>query len=135
MTPEVSIIIPAFNSAEYISETLQSIIAQSFVNWEALVIDDCSSDNTADVVKRYEKIDSRISYYRLDSNSGRPAIPRNYGIKRAKGRYIAFLDSDDLWFPSRLERQMEYFSRHPDVTLVFSDSINIVHKGDCIHRN
>lgn len=105
MSGTVSIIMPAFNSARYIAKTIQSVLDQTYKGWELLVIDDCSSDGTAEVVAGFG--DSRIRLLRNEVNSG-AAISRNYGLREAKGRWIAFLDSDDLWLPTKLEEQLEF---------------------------
>jgi len=104
MEPLVSIVMPTYNCAKYIEESVVSVIKQTYTNWELIIIDDCSTDNTEDIVKRYCEKDNRIKYFRLDVNSG-AAIARNEGIKCAKGRYIAFLDSDDLWMEKSLRNK------------------------------
>lgn len=103
----VSVIIPTYNCADYIGETLDSILAQTLTDWEVVVMDDCSTDATEDVVKSYAEYCPRIHYYRLGEHMG-PAAARNEGIKRASGRYIAFLDSDDIWKPEKLEKQIRF---------------------------
>jgi len=107
----VSIIIPTYNCGEFIEETLNSVINQSYKNWEAIVIDDCSIDNTKTLVTKYTLQDSRIKYYRLKENRG-AAFARNTGIKMAEGGFIAFLDSDDLWNERKLELQIEYMIKN-----------------------
>lgn len=103
----VSIIMPCYNSSKYISQTIESVIAQSYTNWELLITDDCSTDNSRNIVEEFSKSDHRIRLLRLEKNSGAgPA--RNNSIKEAKGRYIAFLDSDDLWKPEKLTKQLEF---------------------------
>lgn len=101
----VSIITPTYNCGRFIAETIESVLAQTYKNWEILIVDDCSTDDTRDVVARYN--DSRIKYHCLDKNSG-AAVARNTALKMAKGRWIAFLDSDDLWKPEKLERQLAF---------------------------
>lgn len=103
--PLVSIITPVYNSEKYIGETIESVLNQTYQNWEMLIVDDCSSDNTAEVMKRYS--DPRIKYFRLKENSG-AAMARNYALEKAEGRYIAFLDADDLWKPNKLEKQIAF---------------------------
>ena len=103
----VSIIIPAYNCENYIGITLDSVINQSYSNWEAIVIDDCSTDDTFKVVNRYENKDNRIKYHRLGINSG-AAVARNKAIELARGKYIAFLDSDDTWEPKKLRNQIDF---------------------------
>lgn len=107
MRPLVSIITPAYNSSEFISETISSIIQQTFTDWELLITDDCSTDNTVQVVRTLAEKDSRIKLSRLEQNSG-AAVARNEALERASGRYIAFCDSDDLWAPDKLERQLAF---------------------------
>lgn len=102
----VSIIMPSYNSSKYIAESIDSIIAQSYTNWELLITDDCSTDNTCEIVKRYATRDNRIRLFTLEKNSG-SGVARNKSIKEAKGRYIAFCDSDDRWLPDKLELQVE----------------------------
>lgn len=103
----VSIVTPTYNCGRFIAETIDSVLGQTYQNWEMLIVDDCSTDNTAEVVEGYVKNDSRIKYYRLDKNSG-AAIARNKALSLAKGGWIAFLDSDDLWLPAKLERQLKF---------------------------
>lgn len=103
----VSIVTPTYNCAAFIAETIRSVQSQTYDNWEILIVDDCSSDNTKEIVKQYQKDDSRIKYYCLPSNSG-AAEARNEALRRAKGRWIAFLDSDDLWTCDKLEKQIEF---------------------------
>jgi len=101
----VSIITPCFNCAEFIVETIESIKAQTYQNWELLITDDCSTDNSVDIIKRYADADCRIKLFRLDCNSG-AGVARNYSIQNASGRFIAFCDSDDRWLPEKLEKQV-----------------------------
>lgn len=107
----VSIITPTYNCGKYISETIESVINQSYKNWEMIIIDDCSTDNTKDVVEKYKKNYSNIIYKVLDNNSG-AAIARNTALKMAKGKYIAFLDSDDLWDSGKLEKQINFMKKN-----------------------
>jgi len=107
----VSIIMPAYNCGDFIGIALDSVVAQTYQNWELIVVDDCSTDNTAEIVKEYMRRDSRIKYLRLDKNSG-AAVARNTAIDIAKGKYIAFLDSDDVWFPNKLSKQIEFMKKN-----------------------
>jgi teichuronic acid biosynthesis glycosyltransferase TuaG len=107
----VSVILPAYNARTTISEAIDSVRAQTFSEWELLVVDDGSSDGTADIVEHYVAMDHRIRLFRQASPSGSPAVPRNVGIKSARGRYLAFLDSDDLWFPEKLEKQIRFMEK------------------------
>ena len=118
--PRVSIVIPTFNMQDHLGETLASIRAQTFGSYEVIVVDDCSTDGTADVAQQFATEDSRFRYVRLDRNSNRPAVPRNRGIEEARGEYVAFLDHDDTWLPWKLERQVAILDARPDVALVHS---------------
>lgn len=105
----VSIIMPTYNCAKFIKETIESVISQTYENWELVIIDDCSNDNTEEVVASFN--DKRIKYYRLEKNSG-AAIARTTAMKMAKGNYMAFLDSDDLWKKDKLEKQLEFMKNN-----------------------
>lgn len=107
----VSVIIPLYNSEKYIETTIESVINQTYKNWELLIIDDNSKDNGVVIVKEYIKKDSRIKLLVNSQNMG-AAKTRNYGIKEAKGEYIAFLDSDDLWNCDKLEKQINFMEKN-----------------------
>lgn len=104
---QVSIITPTYNCGKFIAETIESVKIQTYQDWEMIIVDDCSSDNTKEIVEQYQKNDSRIHYHCLEKNSG-AAVARNTALKLAKGKWIAFLDSDDLWKPEKLERQIRF---------------------------
>lgn len=116
----VSVIIPCYNSERYIVQSIESVIMQTFQQWEMIIVDDCSTDNSADIIKKYEAKDFRIRYLKTNEPSGSPSIPRNIGIREARGRYIAFLDSDDIWLPKKLEEQLKFIDQ-PNVAMVFSN--------------
>ena len=103
----VSIITPSYNSAVFIGETIESILAQTYTNWELLITDDCSTDNTNDIISQYIQKDNRIKFFKLEKNSG-AGVARNNSIKEAKGRFLAFCDSDDCWYPEKLEKQLAF---------------------------
>ena len=105
----VSIITPCYNNAKYIGKAIESVISQTYQNWEMLITDDCSSDGSVEVIMNFINQDSRIKLFRLEKNSG-AAVARNKSITEAKGRYIAFLDGDDIWMPNKLEIQLEFMS-------------------------
>ncbi|MGT2910902.1 glycosyltransferase family 2 protein [Streptococcus cameli] len=107
----VSIIMPAFNAEKYIYETISTLQGQTYQNWELIVVDDCSTDNTRKMIKKCAINDSRIKYHFLATNSG-AAIARNTAIKKAKGGFIAFLDSDDLWKIDKLEKQIRFMQEN-----------------------
>lgn len=106
----VSIITPSYKSERFISETLESVLAQTYQNWEMIIVDDCSPDNANEIIGKYTKKDSRIKLIKLEKNGG-PANTRNEGIKQAEGKYIAFLDSDDIWLPTKLEKQISFMEK------------------------
>lgn len=101
----VSIIMPSYNTAPYIKQTIQSVLDQTYTNWELIIVDDCSTDNTDEVLENIK--DSRIRYFKNDKNSG-AAVSRNKALREAKGQWIAYLDSDDLWMPEKLEKQIHF---------------------------
>ncbi len=103
---EVSVIIPTYNRAELLKRSIQSVLNQTYQNFELIIVDDCSDDNTREIVKSFK--DPKIRYYKHSKNKG-PAAARNKGIKHAKGKYIAFQDSDDEWLPEKLEIQIDCF--------------------------
>jgi glycosyltransferase involved in cell wall biosynthesis len=107
----VSIITPTFNSERFIAETILSVQAQTYKDWEMIIVDDCSTDRTAEIVASFQEKDSRIKYLYNSTNKG-SAFSRNIAIQKAKGKWIAFLDSDDLWHPEKLEKQIEFMTRN-----------------------
>lgn len=122
----VSIIMPSYNTANFISESIESVQAQTYTNWELIIIDDCSTDNTDDVVNPYLS-DSRIIYIKNDRNSG-AAISRNRALREANGKWIAFLDSDDLWMSEKLEKQIAYMKEN-DYHFSYTNYIEIDTEG------
>ena len=118
--PVVSVIVPTHNRVGMIGETLQSILNQTFENFELIVVDNGSTDGTEEFVARFE--DPRIRYH-WQEDSGLPANSRNVGIGMARGRFVAFLDSDDLWLPEKLELQVRCFEEHPEAGLVYGDAV------------
>lgn len=115
----VSIVTPSFNCSRFIRETIEAIQAQTYNNWELLVTDDCSTDNSREIISEYALADSRIRLLCLDKNSG-AGVARNNSIKAAKGRWIAFCDSDDRWLPRKLELQLEFMEQN-GVALSYTD--------------
>ncbi len=105
--PKVSIITPSFNSSNFIEQSITSVISQTFKDWELLVVDDCSNDNSIKKIEKFTEIDNRIKLISLDENVG-AAEARNIAIRKAKGRFIAFLDSDDVWKNDKLEKQLDF---------------------------
>jgi teichuronic acid biosynthesis glycosyltransferase TuaG len=103
----VSIITPAYRAASVIGETVRSVLAQTHTNWELLIAEDCSPDDTREVVRQWAETDPRIRLIALEKNGG-PAAARNAALEQAKGRWLAFLDSDDVWLPAKLERTLAF---------------------------
>ena len=120
----VSIITPTFNSEKFIAETIQSVKSQTYENWEMIIVDDCSSDETFSIISNFSKNDNRIKIHQLKNNSG-AGVARNEGVNLASGRFISFLDSDDLWKPSKLKKQVEFLiSNNLPLTFSFYERIN-----------
>lgn len=107
----VSIITPMYNAKRFVALTIESVLAQTYTNWEMIIVDDCSTDDSAAIVKEYSNKDSRVKYFKLEKNSG-IAKARNFALEMAKGRYVAFLDSDDIWKPQKLEKQLEFMNEN-----------------------
>lgn len=107
----VSIITPMYNSQKFIGITIESAINQTYKDWEMIIVDDCSTDNSLDIVKTYAQNDERIKYIRNDSNKG-VSSARNTALKMAKGKYISFLDSDDIWSEDKLQKQVEFMQKN-----------------------
>jgi glycosyltransferase involved in cell wall biosynthesis len=122
----ISIIIPAYNAAQYIAETILSVQQQSYSNWELIIIDDGSTDNTAAIVKEIAEKDKQISYY-FQKNAG-VSTARNAGIEKAKGAFFAFLDADDLWLPHNLEIKIQALEKE-NKDWLYSNCINLYKDG------
>lgn len=108
----ISIVTPVYNAAAFIRETMEMVREQDYTDWELILVDDCSKDNSLEVIENYlkEKPDERIRLIKKEKNEG-AALTRNFGIREAKGRYIAFLDADDIWMKKKLQTQMEFMER------------------------
>lgn len=115
----VSIVMPAYKAASVIGESIASVLAQTHQSWELLIAEDCGPDNTRDVVRQWQKQDGRIRLIELPENGG-PSAARNAALRHAQGRWLAFLDSDDLWLPSKLERQLAFHQARPGTKLSFT---------------
>jgi teichuronic acid biosynthesis glycosyltransferase TuaG len=120
----VSIITPSFNSEKFIAETIKSVQNQTFQNWEMIIVDDCSTDQTVSIIEQFVTNDDRIHLFQLDKNSG-AGIARDLALSKAKGDYIAFLDADDLWKPLKLEKQLQFLKENQTpFTFSFYDCID-----------
>ena len=123
----VSIITPAYRCSGVVGETIRSVLDQTHANWEMLIAEDCSPDDTREVVRRWAETDPRIQLIALERNGG-PAAARNAALERARGRWLAFLDSDDLWLPNKLERCLAHARLH-DAAFVFTGFRRIAADG------
>lgn len=117
--PQVSVIMPCHNGEKYISDAIQSVVSQTFSDWELLVVDDNSSDGSVNTIEDFCAKDARIKLLHTQKSTGLPSNARNVGIENASGRFIAFLDCDDIWLPTKLARQLPLFETK-NVAVVFS---------------
>lgn len=131
--PKVSVIMPCHNGAKYIAGAIHSVQNQTFSDWELLVIDDCSTDDSLEIIRRFTEEDRRIRFLQTEQSTGFPSDVRNAGIQAAIGRYIAFLDCDDKWLPTKLENQLPLFEDE-NVAVVFSWYKKMDENGS-IHQN
>lgn len=129
MNELVSIIMPNYNCGKYVAETIESVLAQTYENWELIFVDDCSTDNSMDIVKSFQ--DDRIRIFQNEKNSG-AAITRNRALQEAKGRWIAFLDSDDLWTPDKLQKQV-VFMKDNGYVFSYTEYVKIDEKSKPLH--
>lgn len=125
--PLVSVVTPAYNAERFISETIESVLAQTYSNWEMIIVDDASTDRTIEIVQSYVNKDHRIKLHQLEKNSG-SGVARNRAMDLAKGRFIAFLDSDDLWMPEKLERQIKFMLEN-DIAFSFTKYVRMEEDG------
>jgi len=131
-TALVSIITPTYNSEKFIAQTIRSVQQQSYRHWEMILVDDCSSDSTESIIMAFIAKDQRIKYYKLQKNAG-AGVARQQAISLAAGRYIAFLDSDDLWKPEKLQKQLDFLTaKNLPFTFSFYDCID--EAGNPLHK-
>ncbi len=131
MEGKVSIIMPSYNTGQFIEETIESILSQSYSNWELIIVDDCSTDDTDLVINKFLD-DERIIYLKNDHNSG-AAVSRNRALSMAKGKWIAFLDSDDLWLPEKLEKQIAFMENN-DCLFSYTNYIEIDESSKSLNK-
>jgi len=124
---------PCYNAEKYVAESIDSVISQTYDNWELLIVDDCSNDNSAKIINSYCAKDKRITYYKTEYPSGGATVPRNLAIQNARGQFIAFLDSDDVWLPTKLEQQLKLFSDEK-TAIVYSNYEKVNEKGKRSNR-
>ena len=123
----VSIITPVYNSEKHLADCINSVLIQDYTEWEHILVDDCSSDNSFEIIEEFAKRDNRIVILKLTTNCG-PGVARNTAIEMAKGRYIAFLDCDDIWFPQKLEKQVDYMQKN-DYPFTFTSYLHMDESG------
>lgn len=134
LNPLVSVIMPSYNCAIYLKDSISSVLNQVYTNWELIIADNCSTDNSREIINRYCASDSRIKFIGCEYNSGSPARPRNIGINNAKGKYVCFLDADDLWMEDKLQKQIEYLEAHNDVFMLYG-RYKILKNGTILKNN
>ncbi len=123
--PKISIIIPCYNYAHFLPESIASLKEQSYANWECLIVDNASTDNSKQVIESFAVLDNRIKYYYQPIKG--PSAARNLGIKEAKGEFVQFLDADDLLQVNKLKNGISIFNNHPDAAIVYSDMRYFAH--------
>ena len=128
--PLISVIVPVYNGANSLHRSLRSVLMQTLSDFELIVVDDCSTDESADVLRRYQALDDRVRVFSTTKNSG-PGVARNVGLRNARGQYIAFLDSDDFWMKNKLERQVQSFD-NDDVILSYTATVLLNPAGDIL---
>ena len=121
--PLISIVTPMYNAEKLIGETIESVLNQTYQNWEWIVVDNCSTDKSRDLITAIN--DSRIKVISLEKNSGGPAHPRNVGIENAKGEYVALLDADDIWHNEKLEALSKYYGEYE---IIYHNEIHFYNK-------
>ena len=126
--PSVSVVSPAYQAARFIGAAIESVMSQSYEDWEYIIVDDCSSDGTPEIIDRYVRTDPRITLIRNERNLG-PSNARNTAILATKGRYLAFLDSDDLWEKEKLTEQVRFMNK-PGLALTYTAYTRINERGD-----
>lgn len=124
---KVSVVTPNYNGSSFLHSTIDSVIAQTFQDWEMIIVDDCSTDESVDIINKYMEKDNRIKLIQLSCNSG-AAVARNTAIQNAQGRYIAFLDGDDLWMPKKLEVQTKFMLEN-DVSFSYMSYFKVDRDG------
>ena len=130
----VSIITPRYNVERYISAMIESVLGQTYAEWELLITDDCSTDGTVSIIKEYMLKDKRIKLYFTEQNTGHPSTPRNISLSHAQGDFITFLDSDDIWLPFKLEEQVSFMQKNEKCQLLNSYVQFISEEGVLLNR-
>ena len=131
--PKISIILPTYNGQQYIGEAIESIIEQTFQDWELIIVDDCSSDNTLDIIRKYEKQDLRIKVIHNDVNKKLPAS-LNIGFKYAKGMYLTWTSDDNMYLPDALYNMEQYLNDNSDKVMVCARYSIINENGEFLYK-
>lgn len=124
---KVTVVTPAYNAERFIDQTIESVLDQTYPNWEMVIVDDSSTDRTVEIIKEYTEKDARIKLIELEENSG-SAVARNTAMDHATGKYLAFLDSDDLWLPEKLEKQVAFMEKK-DIAFSFTKYRQMLEDG------
>jgi glycosyltransferase involved in cell wall biosynthesis len=119
--PLVSIVLACYNSEKYLAQTVQSVLDQTYPHWELVAVDDCSSDRTAQMLHGFSQQDARVRVFSRSYRGGSPAFTKNTGLRHVRGRFIAFIDHDDLYLPRRLEASVDCLLAHPEAVALFHD--------------
>lgn len=122
--PKVSVITPTYNRADLLPRAVQSVLSQDFTDLELMIVDDGSTDNTEEVVRELQAQDDRVCYWKLPENRG-IGFARDFGLRRARGEYVAWIDSDDVWLPGKLVEQVRVLDKYPEIDFLFTDFANI----------
>ncbi len=130
--PKVSIIVPMYNAVSTLEETIKSVQAQTYTDWELILVDDCSKDNTKQFAEKFAKIDDRIKVFQMPRNGG-PGAATRLGFKKSSGGLVAFIDADDLWVPDKLEKQIEFMKKN-DYSFVCSDYLWVDEHGNSLNK-
>jgi len=131
--PKISVIMPVYNEERFLDESIQSILNQTFKDFEFIIVNDASTDNSLNIIKEYQKKDTRIKIINNKKNKNFPEV-RNIGLKAAKGKYIANMYGDDISHPKRLEKEFYYLEKNPHIFLIGSSAVYIDEKGNEIRR-
>lgn len=129
---KISIITPVYNCEKLIEKTIECVLNQTYKNWEWLLVDDCSPDDSAIIIKKYAKNDNRIKYFKLSENSG-AAVARNKALAESTGRFVAYLDADDLWKNDKLEKQVKFMLEN-QYSFTCTDYEKITETGNSLNK-
>lgn len=126
---KVSVVMPVYNAERFLRYSIDSVLSQTYVDFELILVNDCSKDNSLMIMREYEQKDSRVKVFSNEQNRG-VSYTRNFGVENASGEYIAFLDSDDMWTSDKLQKQFELIDKYPDTDICFSGSAFVDTEGN-----